>query len=507
MKLKLTIFSLSLTACLVLTAGAAGAQDIWVPNYGDGTVSKIDVAKNKVTKTIPIPGDCTPDPAFNRACAEGIVFSADGSRAYVSLDGSDKVAVINTKSQKVTLIDVTQRFDTLAFRGPGSDRIYTSSYALDTTGGCGLDDGGDPDLAAYIDATRRISVIEGGMEIGTIPVFAGVFQMAFSTDGQYAYAVACEDGEFNVFVKIDLDLDGLPPGSVGQVDSSFELSAEYFVGIAVSPNPLTPVAFVTDFNGCVQAVDLSLMQEGGQVCGFTSAWGVRFNPDPLVKRAYVLDFGTGELAILDTTDPLNPVLVDKVLVDSLGVPSELRIVGDTAYVTVPQEAYGTLPSEVIAFDLSDPNDAVQGCGITVGNGGFELAVQGVPPPWACPDLGAGEKNKVHGAGRLQGSPNVHFAFHATREKNGRLKGHCNVIDRTPNPDRTIKCLDVTFLEVAGSTATIRGNARDNGVPTMYEIQVTDNGKPGPGNDIFYMTTDSGFTAGPDTLKNGDIKVK
>lgn len=95
------------------------AQEVWVPNYGEGTVGVLNTATNTVT-TIPIPlleGE-TPCSASGTTCPEGVVL--DGGFAYVTLDQAARVVKIDTATHTVVgSISVAERGDPIIFKGPG----------------------------------------------------------------------------------------------------------------------------------------------------------------------------------------------------------------------------------------------------------------------------------------------------------------------------------------------------------------------------------------------------
>ncbi|HEY3042419.1 MAG TPA: SBBP repeat-containing protein [Vicinamibacterales bacterium] len=121
--------------------------------------------------------------------------------------------------------------------------------------------------------------------------------------------------------------------------------------------------------------------------------------------------------------------------------------------------------------------------------------------WTLP---ASTSGHVHGAGAISGptGEKILFEFHAMNTDDG-LKGDCHVIDRTE--DKRIECVDVTTLVVVGNQATVYGNALDGDVPTMYVINVTDNGNPGK-NDTFSITLGTGYMASG-ILVDGNIHVE
>jgi len=485
---RATHITVSMAIILALGAGTARAQDVWVPDYSDGTVSVVDPATNSVS-TVDLSG----------YSPEGVAFSMLGDTAVVSLDVSDQVAIVDTGTHGATFATVTPRFDPDVFRQPGMDRFFVTSWAGAPNFDCKTEAEyiSQGNTSAEWEAHRSISVIEGGVEVMTIPVLSGVWQMAFSPDGSYAWALACDpdNGEWGWVVRIDVA--GAAPTYTQS--APIPLSTSTAVEIAVSPTD--PVALVTD-GPCVLVVDLDLLPAPAEVnslCGFSSTWGLQYSPDG--TRAFVIE---PSLITLDTdTDPLAPTIAATTpvsVVNPAAVPQTLEVAGTSAYVI----AVNT-PSEVTVFDMTDPDAPVQGCSAAVGNDGLLLGIRGVPPEWLC--AGAGGARSVKGTGHLTSSPRVHFEFHARVHKGG-FKGQCNVQDRSSKPHRHIRCLDVTSLLVSGDTAVITGNALDGKTRTTYTIQVTEGGKPKKGGtDTFTIWTGTLYMKGPDTLKNGDIKFK
>lgn len=105
-----------------------------------------------------------------------------------------------------------------------------------------------------------------------------------------------------------------------------------------------------------------------------------------------------------------------------------------------------------------------------------------------------------GGGRIPGD--INFGLTAKSDNNG-IKGNCTVIDRSSGT--MIKCLDATSYFQVGTHATFGGHATVNGTPTTYRIKVDDNGEPGAGQDMFTITTTSGYSA-TGVLMDGNIQV-
>lgn len=114
------------------------------------------------------------------------------------------------------------------------------------------------------------------------------------------------------------------------------------------------------------------------------------------------------------------------------------------------------------------------------------------------------------SGRITGGGHVldvtgtgHVAFGFNAKSDGVVfRGDCNVVDRIA--DIRVKCLDVTSVVVAGTHATIRGNATVNGVATTYVIDVDDLDESGVGGDTFKLVTPAYATGG--ALTQGNIQI-
>ncbi len=433
----------------------------------------------------------------------------DGAYAYVALDNSNKVLVISTATKAlVNQITVTPRSDPYIFVGPaGTDtanRLYVTSWARDF--GCG------PDGQVFQD-TRRISVVDitnplTATEVAVIPVEYGTEAMAISPDGLYGYAIGCSPN-WDVLHKIDLvaaetDDDSDDDSIFNEAIASLPLSRPYG-NVEVTPDGAYALVSASD---CVLVIDLGSFSETGNLCGIAAgAWGIEINDAG--TRAYVTDANGQTLLTLDTSGLPNLALLSTVPVagtDPTSQPIQLQLAGNKVYL-VATPSYYELQAEVIEFDVSQ-DVAVQGCSAPVGNGGFELAVLGEGGEWNCSDAPpVAGKWYVKGTGHLAGNRNIHFEVHARWTKSG-FKGQCNVQDGTTKKGRKIRCLDVTEMIQVGNEIVIRGNALDGKTATTYEIRVADNGKSGRNSpDVFAITTGSGYSAGPDTLWNGDIRIK
>ena len=81
---------LRLTAILALLASPAAADEIWITNEKDDSISVIDVTTLEVTRTIP-----------TGERPRGITFSHDFSKVYICASDSDAVQVMDPVSGEI----------------------------------------------------------------------------------------------------------------------------------------------------------------------------------------------------------------------------------------------------------------------------------------------------------------------------------------------------------------------------------------------------------------------
>jgi hypothetical protein len=112
--------------------------------------------------------------------------------------------------------------------------------------------------------------------------------------------------------------------------------------------------------------------------------------------------------------------------------------------------------------------------------------------------------RTAGDGKYGAAANVTFTLSA-RNDGSTLRGSCVFKDKAA--DISIKCLDVLAYVQFGNTAAFYGHAEQNGVATLYRIDVVDNGQPGSSPaDFISITTAVGYgSSGPVT--SGDVQVR
>ena len=156
--------TLAALALLPFAMSSHAAPFAYITSYYDNTVSVVDVATQAVTKTIPV-----------GTAPVGVVFTPDGSRAYVSnrevADHEGTLSVIDTATHSVVA--------TLAVGGAPYSMVVTP-------------DGSHLYLARH--HARQIAVIStaDNTVVANIPLDIKPFQLAITPDGSTVYAT-CQD--------------------------------------------------------------------------------------------------------------------------------------------------------------------------------------------------------------------------------------------------------------------------------------------------------------------------
>lgn len=453
----------------------------YVANYFDFTVTVLDAVTLDTLATI----DLGPDLGAPNA----VVFSPDHRYAFVSMDDSDKIVVIDTTTREVVNIieGSPATLEALIFLRPRGDRIYVPTRGFP--------------YITVIDV--RTQAIIGQIDLPD----GGLYAMAFSPNGQLAYA-----GNFN---------SDCSPAGISRLDlknntflDTIDTDGRDIVDVAASPKGTVLLATSNDR---ILVVDLMTNDVVGFVmgspgnadcgavdeCEYNEVAGIAFNATG--TRAYAVDPGN-HLITIDTTDPLHPKELSRIDVVSDIDVWELDIFGDRAYVITQDRDFVGRPSEVFAYDISLDPPLLVADGMA---GSFASQLDSWGGKAKIAKHAKPVKEDAHGAGQIPGK--VNFEFHAKNTHKG-LNGKCHVADHSIKPKRTIKCLNVTGLEFGGDadghpTAMITGDAIDSDSgDTTYTIHATDGGKAGKGNDSFAIDTPSGFhRAG--TLKSGNVTVK
>lgn len=167
-----------------------GEQWAWVANYGDKTVTTVNLATGKVGQTIPVP----------EAGPNTVAFTPDGSICYVANWGTDSAA-----GSTVTPIKVTD--------GGASGRVLPSITVGHHPNWVAITKDG---TTAYVANKGSNSITPIDVSTNTagaaIPLPGPPIQMEISPDGKLAYiAIAGSSPEIDAVVPMDLTVT---PGKV-----------------------------------------------------------------------------------------------------------------------------------------------------------------------------------------------------------------------------------------------------------------------------------------------------
>jgi Bacterial Ig-like domain (group 1) len=121
-------------------------------------------------------------------------------------------------------------------------------------------------------------------------------------------------------------------------------------------------------------------------------------------------------------------------------------------------------------------------------------------------LPASTPGRTTGDGKFLDNRSGEVTFTLSARSDGStLRGSCKIIDKAS--DTTIKCLGVLSYRQFENNTRIYGHAEQNGLATIYQIEITDNGPPGssPADSITVSTAAGYFAFG--SVTNGDIQVR
>ncbi len=295
---KRGVFVVAAAAGLMSMAAGAMAQNAYVTNSGDKTVSVIDTTTNAVVATISVglePVD--------------VAIVPDGTRAFVVDMGDNAVSVIDTATNTaITTIPVGSKPRGIAI-SPDGARAYVSNSGdktvsvIDTTAnavaGSPIEVGEEPDgIAISPDGSRafvaqrggNVSVIDTATNavVGSVPDALAPSRVAIGPRGGRGFVTDSGSNSVTAFNPISGNVVGAPI-AVGSQPA----------GIAIGPNgALAYVASPVD--GTISPVDTSLSSPlSTPLGGFPGATGVAIDPGGLLG---LVTNGTGTSAtVLDTT--------------------------------------------------------------------------------------------------------------------------------------------------------------------------------------------------------------
>src|SRR5215470_3526544 len=313
----LFVLALSGASVPTISSDAAVTTKVYVGLFKDDAVAVIDVAQNKVLKTIPVPKG-----------PHGLVVTPNGRKVYVSSDGASTVTVIDTGADRViTSIEVGANPHGLAVSGDGN-RVLVLGWGSNR--------------ALVIDSTTdRV--------IGEVPV-PQPHNGTLSRDGRSAWVASQLQG---ATALIRLDLDTWKESARVALDKTPR-------GLELSPDGRRLFFTLAGVNA-IQVLDTGSNEIVARIPVGASPHHAPFTPDGRWALAVVQ--GPGELAILDTA---SNTVAGMVPVGKAPHWSTSSSDGRTAYVT--NEA----TNDVSVVDL--PSRRVLAA-IPVGNAPRKIAVQ------------------------------------------------------------------------------------------------------------------------------------
>jgi YVTN family beta-propeller protein len=171
---------------LVATPLAASTTRIWVLNYDDDSVSVIDPQTDKVVQTI----EGIPRP-------HGVVFSPDGSRAYISSENSEHLLyVVDTKTGKIVKKVLLSGRPNLPAITPDGKRVYTCirEPGMPRSSADALAHNYHQDDSARVAHTLgAIDILDtSSLSVRTIPMPYPLHDCYISPDGNYLAAGSAE---------------------------------------------------------------------------------------------------------------------------------------------------------------------------------------------------------------------------------------------------------------------------------------------------------------------------
>jgi YVTN family beta-propeller protein len=335
--MKLRLFDLLAIACFAVSSllGSAQsfAQNAYITNQGDNTVSVIATANNTVTTTIK-------DPRFNRLV--GVAASPDQNRVYVANNGASMLLVISTATNSV---------------------IFSIPVGNGPVGVAVSPDGQTVYVANEGDSPGTVSVITTANNIVTpIRVGTGPYGVAVSADGSKVYVTNAFSNNVSVISAATNTLLGSPI-AVGSDPR----------GVVVTPDGSK--VYVANFgSNNVSVIDTTTgVATPINDSSFNAPLGVAVTPDG--SKVYVTNFFGNTVSVIATaTDTVTPVVSSSSCAGAIPVgsfPFGVSISPDGSTVYVANEGDGTKAGTVSVIATATNAVTTQ---VTVG---FEPVALGV----------------------------------------------------------------------------------------------------------------------------------
>jgi YVTN family beta-propeller protein len=301
---------LAATLTCLFAPALSHAQNAYITNAGDGTVSVINTVTNTVSATIPI-----------GANAAGVAVTPDGSRVYVTNQLAGAVSVINTASNTVIAnIPVGTNPIGVAVT-PDSSKVYVANAGANAV--------------SVIDTASNIV-------IATVPVSISPAGLAVTPDGKKVYVTSYQ-ATFMVSV-IDT--------AINTVTATISVACGfcYALGVAITPDGSTVYIGNNGINTVSVISTVTNMVVANVVVG-TSPVGLAITPDG--SKVYVGNAFSSDVVVIATAN--NTVTAAIPVGGSEGV--SVTPDGSKVYVAIPSGGVSVIDTAT---------NTVSGSPITVG---------------------------------------------------------------------------------------------------------------------------------------------
>ena len=337
-------------------AVSSDGSHVYVVNTGDDSVSVIGTGAGAATVTIAVGRE-----------PYGIALTPDGRKAYVANAGSNSVSIIDTTAQAVTATVAVGESPYGVAVAPAGDCVYVTNQAA---GSLTVIDGAESTIAigdapmgiaispdgqtAYVvdnDAHSLILVDTSRRKVTkTIPVGKHPAQVAITPDGAQAYVTNAGGGSVSV---VDL---------LTTTVTETLLVSDHPIGVAVGADGR--FAYVTALDasllaGTVTIIDVSTGETNTVRAG--APYGV--TADPSGDCAYITDFRSRAVSMIDATDELDPITATRHGCYARPSTSPFRRSRHDASpgIAIDRGAYGVLadPDSGRAFVIHSDDDAIE----------------------------------------------------------------------------------------------------------------------------------------------------
>jgi len=270
-----------------ISVTSKNANVAYIPDYDLNTVSAVNTITNKIIGTIPVGAN----PGF-------VAISPDGKKAYVANVSGSSLSVINTQTNQVKDISISDSPTGLIFSKDG-----TRAYIAGASGVCTVID------------------VANDAVLTTLTLPPGGAGLAISDDGKWLYATNFSTGDVRVYdINSNAEIIYIP--TVG---------ARY---AATSPDG-TKIYVTGSYSNSVYVIDAASNTLSATINLTADAEGIGVSPDG--SRIYVTNQSAGTVTVINATN--NSVMITLAVGKS---PQGISVTPDGKYVYVANAESGTL---------------------------------------------------------------------------------------------------------------------------------------------------------------------